>query len=118
MPPEPNTADFAQWVKWKFEKCETPDWWEELLAVPGKEDAKRLAREVRASFTLPQCMQELDSREAMLQDPCTAMSLPKEVYAPCQLHLCMQGYLRDPKGKGGGICQGPPVLGRAKQPAC
>ena len=46
-----------------------PDWWEELLAVPGKEDAKRLAREVRASFTLPQHMQELDSREATLQAP-------------------------------------------------
>ena len=66
MPLEPNTADFGQWVKWKSERCKTPDWWEELLAVPGKEDAKRLAREVRASFTLPQHMWELDSREATL----------------------------------------------------
>ena len=50
MPPEPDTADFSQWVKWKSERCETPDWWEELLAVPGKKDARRLAKEVRASF--------------------------------------------------------------------
>ena len=66
---ELNTVDFGQWVKWKSERCKTPDWWEELLAVPGKEGAKRLAREVRASFTLPQHMQELDSREATLQAP-------------------------------------------------
>ena len=67
MPPQPDTADFSQWVKWKSERCETPDWWEELLAVLGKEDARRLAREVRPSFTLPQWMWELDSREATLQ---------------------------------------------------
>ena len=58
--------DFGQWVPWKSERCETPDWWEELLAVLGNEDARRLAREVRASFVLPQQMRELDSREATL----------------------------------------------------
>ena len=83
MPPEPDITDFGQWVSWKSERCETPDWWEELLAVPGKEDERRLAREVRASFTLPQQMWKLYSREATLQaPPCTAMSLQKEVYAP------------------------------------
>ena len=69
MPLEPHITDFGQWVPWKSESCETPDWWEELLAVSGKEDAGRLAREVRASFVLPQQMQELDSREATLQAP-------------------------------------------------
>ena len=68
-PPEPNIMDFGQWVPWKSERCETPDWWEELLAVPGKEDARRLAREVKASFILPQWLWELDSREATLQAP-------------------------------------------------
>ena len=53
-PLEPDITDFSQWVPWKSERCETPDWWEELLAVPGKEDTRRLAREVRASFVLPQ----------------------------------------------------------------
>ena len=66
MPPEPDVADFGWWVSWRSERCETPDWWEELLAVPGKEDIRRLAREERVSFTLPQQMQELDSREATL----------------------------------------------------
>ena len=69
MPLEPDTADFGQWVKWKSERCITPYWWGELLVVPGKEDTKRLAREVRASFTLPQHMWELDSREATPQAP-------------------------------------------------
>ena len=54
MPQEPDIMDFGLWVPWKAERCETPDWWEELLAVLGKEDARKLAREVRASFVLPQ----------------------------------------------------------------
>ena len=53
MPLEPNIMDFALWVPWKTEICETPDWWGELSAVLGKEDARKLAREVRASFGLP-----------------------------------------------------------------
>ena len=36
MPLEPDTVDFGQRVKWKSERCKTPDWWEELLAVPGR----------------------------------------------------------------------------------
>ena len=57
MSPEPDVADLGQWVSWRSERCETRDWWEELLAVPEKEDIRRLAWEVRASFTLPQQMQ-------------------------------------------------------------
>ena len=41
----------------------------ELLAVPGKEDSRKLAREVRASFRLPQQLWELGSKEATLQAP-------------------------------------------------
>ena len=82
MPPEPNVADFGQWVSWKSERCETLDWWEELLAVLGKEDVRRLAREVRASFTLPQQMQELDSREATLQAPPALPCLHRKKFMP------------------------------------
>ena len=61
--------EFSQWVPWKAEKCETPDWWSKLLAVPGMEDYRKLAREVWASFWLPQWMQELGMKEANLQAP-------------------------------------------------
>ena len=81
-PPEPDIVDFGQWVKWKLERCKTPDWWEELLAVLGKEDAKRLAREMRASFILPQQMQELDSREATLQAPPAPPCLCRKKFMP------------------------------------
>ena len=82
MPPEPDITDFGWWVSWKSERCETPDWWEELLAVLGKEDARRLAREVRASFTLPQQMWELDSREATLQAPPALPCLCRKKFMP------------------------------------
>ena len=66
---EPAVLEFNQWVPWKAKKCETPNWWTKLLAVPGMEDCRKLAREVWASFQLPQWMQELGMREANLQAP-------------------------------------------------
>ena len=68
-PLEPAISDFGQWVPWRAERCEMPEWWAELSAMPGKEDTRKLAREVRASFGLPRQLQELDSREAILQAP-------------------------------------------------
>ena len=82
MPLEPDIMDFGQWVPWKSERCETPDWWEELLAVPGKEDARRLAREVRVSFIFPQQLWELDSREATLQAPPVPPCLHRKRFMP------------------------------------
>ena len=66
MPLEPNIRDFSLW---KAEMCKTLEWWEELLAVPGNMDVRKLAKQVRASFLLPQWLQELDTREANLQAP-------------------------------------------------
>ena len=53
MPPEPTVLDFAEWVHWKAERCNTPSWWMELSTVPGEDNTRKLARQVRASFGLP-----------------------------------------------------------------
>ena len=68
-PLEPTVLEFSQWVPWKAEKCETPDWWTKLLTVPGMEVCRKLAREVWTSFQLPQWMQELGMGEANLHAP-------------------------------------------------
>ena len=47
MPPGPTVLEFSLWVPWKAERCETPEWWMELSAVPEKDDHRKLAREVR-----------------------------------------------------------------------
>ena len=86
-------------VKWKLERCKTPDWWEELLAVPGEEDAKRLAREVRASFTLPQCIWELDSREATLQAPLHCHASTKRSLCPLPTQSSCAGISERSRGK-------------------
>ena len=69
MPPEPAILDFAEWVPWKVERCDTPSWWMELSTVPGEDNTRKLARQVRASFGLPQWLQELDAGRATLQAP-------------------------------------------------
>ena len=89
VPPEPTVIEFSWWVPWKAKRCETPDWWAELLTVPGREDHRKLAREVKASFGLPWQMRELGTREATLQAPPTLpclcrkkfMLLAKSIYA-------------------------------------
>ena len=47
----------------------TQDWWTKLSMVPGIEDCRKLAKEVQASFQLPQWRQELGMRESNLQAP-------------------------------------------------
>ena len=76
-------------VQWKVGKCDTPSWWMELSAVPGKDNTRKLTRQVRASFGLPQQLQELDAERATLQAPpalpClhlqTFMLLPDSIFA-------------------------------------
>ena len=43
---EATVMEFSQWIPWKAERCKTPEWWTELLTVPGVEDCRKLAREV------------------------------------------------------------------------
>ena len=69
MPPEPAVLDFAEWVPWKAKRCNTPSWWMELSTVPGEDNTRKLARQVRGSFRLPQWLQELDAGRATLQAP-------------------------------------------------
>ena len=69
MPLEPAVLDFAEWVHWKVERCNTPSWWMELSTVPGEDNTRKLARQVRASFRLPWQLQELDAERAILQAP-------------------------------------------------
>ena len=83
MPPEPKVLEFSLWVPWKAERCETLEWWMELLAVPGIEDSRKLAREVWASFGLPWQLQELGLKEATLQAPPALTCL-------CRQSLCCQ----------------------------
>ena len=34
MPLEPAVTEFSQWVPWRADRCKTPNWWAELLAMP------------------------------------------------------------------------------------
>ena len=67
--PEPSFLNFTEWVQWKAEKCDTPSWWMELSTIPGEDNTRKLAGEVRASFMLPWQMHELASKEAPFQAP-------------------------------------------------
>ena len=82
MPPEPTILDFAEWVPWKVERCDTPSWWMELSTVPGEDNTRKLARQVRSSFGLPQWLQELDAGRATLQAPPALPCLHQQSFIP------------------------------------
>ena len=82
MPPEPTVLDFSEWVPWKAERCDTPSWWMELSTVPGEDNTRKLARQVRASFGLPRQLQELDAGRAILQAPLALPCLHQQTFMP------------------------------------
>ena len=80
--PEPPVVEFSWWVPWKAERCKTPKWWTELSAVPGKENSRKLGREVQASFRLPMAVVGIGFKRGHPPgSPCTTMSLQTKVYA-------------------------------------
>ena len=54
----------------------------ELLTVPGENNTRRLAREVKASFQLPWQMHELESKEAPFQAPLVLPCLHRRRFMP------------------------------------
>ena len=66
--PELPISQPAEWVRWKAEKCDVPEWWAELSTVPV-EDIEKLAQQVRTSFKLLKHMHELDPKEAPFHTP-------------------------------------------------
>ena len=48
--PKSPIEELEKWVTWRAQTCETTDWWQELVMVPGVDDHKKLACEVWASL--------------------------------------------------------------------
>ena len=106
--PEPSVSKFADWVRWKVGKCNTPDWWAELSTVLGEDETRRLAREVRALFQLPRQMHELDPKEAPFQAPPVPPCLHHQRFMPPAMSIyASQDIKGDSQGEGDCICQSP-----------
>ena len=58
-PPEPPVGELCEWVMWKVEATETPNWWRELLVLPEVPDCKKLAQQIWASFSHPRTATEI-----------------------------------------------------------
>ena len=56
---ESLAEDYEDWIKWKRRRVNTPNWWQELLGIPGVDNFWELTWKIRASFELPQVMSEV-----------------------------------------------------------
>ena len=81
-PPELPVQELCKWVMWKAEMCKTPDWWRELLAVPGVPNCKTLTWKVWASFSHPKRISEVNRTENYYQDPPTPLCLLRKNFQP------------------------------------
>ena len=95
--PKPPVKELCEWVVWKAKMCETPDWWRELLAVPGVKDCKEIVQKVWASFHHPKRASEVNKMENYYQAPLhhhvsserisshlLILSLPAETFMRCK----------------------------------
>ena len=53
-PPEPPISNVETWLEWQASQMSTLTWWLELRAIPGVKDPWKLAREIQASFSIPE----------------------------------------------------------------
>ena len=86
-PPEPSVKELHEWVTWKAKMSETPDWWRELLAIPGVPNCKKLVWKVWASFSHHKRISGVNKTENYYQAPISIVSPQKEFPATSQLHL-------------------------------
>ena len=77
-PPEPPVWELHEWVMWKAEMTETPDWWRQLLAVPGVPNCKRLVQKIRALFSHPQRASEAEKMKDHCKAPLAPLCLHRE----------------------------------------
>ena len=75
--------DFSLWVLWKAERCETPDWWRELSAKPGKEDARKLSQGGEGILQTPTAVVGTGFKGGYSPGfPCTTIPLQKRFMPP------------------------------------
>ena len=68
-PPEPPVGELCKWVMWKAEATKTPDWWRELLALPGVPNCKKLAWQIQALFSHPRRAMEMEETKYHCHTP-------------------------------------------------
>ena len=67
--PEPPVKELHEWVTWKAKMCNTPDWWRELLPVPGVPNCKKLVWKVWALFSHSKRASEVNKMGDYYQAP-------------------------------------------------
>ena len=50
----PLVEDYENWIEWRGCRVQTPNWYWELVGIPGINDFQQLAQKIQASFELPQ----------------------------------------------------------------
>ena len=50
---EPPAKEYKKWIAWRGCQVHTPNWWQELVWIPGINNSQELDQKIRASFEVP-----------------------------------------------------------------
>ena len=81
-PPEPPVGELHEVVTWKAEATKTPDWWRELLALPGVPNCKKLAQQIQASFSHARRAMEMKEMKYHFHAPPAPLCLLQDHFLP------------------------------------
>ena len=79
----PPAEDNKDCIEWRGCRVHTPDWWQELVRIPGIKDFQELTQKIRASFELPQVKSKAqDVKNDYLAPPAPKCIHQKEFLPP------------------------------------
>ena len=78
--------DYKDWIKWRACRVSTPNWWQELVGIPGINNFWELTWKIRASFEILQVGNKAQNVENdYLAPPAPKCICQKEFLPPLNL---------------------------------
>ena len=113
----PLAEDYKDWIEWRGHRDGIPNWWQELVGIPGINDFWELTQKIRASFELPWVKSETqDVKNDYLAPPAPKCICQKEFLPPLNPIFPCQDIRDGQSQKTLAYAPSPTVLGGEVQP--
>ena len=118
LPQGHPTEDHEDWIKWRGYRVKMPNWWQELVGIPGINNFWELTWKIRASFELPWMKNEDQNVDNVYSaPPAPKWYLTERLLTTSKPDIPLSRYQGGGVSKDFGLCTSPAVLGRKVQTA-
>ena len=78
----PSMENYEKWIEWRSLCICMPDWWKELIGIPGIDNFWELTQKMRASFEIPQVRSKAQGRDNNYSAPPAPTCICREDFLP------------------------------------